>query len=58
VRDPAKGWNTGPDSFGHPLKIGGILLMADGSARMVNNIDPTVMQAMGTPKGGEAVPLP
>jgi hypothetical protein len=59
VRDPAKGWNNGPDSFGHPLKIGGILLLSDGSTRMINsNIDPNVMKALGTPAGGEPPPMP
>ena len=59
VRDPANGWNTGPNSFGHPNRIGGCLLMTDGSVRSIsNNIDPNVMKAMGTPAGNEVVPLP
>ena len=59
VRDPAKGWNAGPASFGSPRADGGLVLMADGSVRRLGpRVDAKVFEALGTPEGGEKVELP
>ena len=55
---PATAPLNGPDGFGGNL-LGGqrmILLMGDGSVTQVTaDIDPAVLEALGTPNGGEAV---
>lgn len=58
VRDPALGINRSPDGFGGPPQWhGGMFLMCDGSVRFFNEkIDPKVMQALGTPASGDAIP--
>jgi hypothetical protein len=59
LRDPAKGWNAGPASFGSPRADGGLVLMADGSVRRLGpRVDAKVFAALGTPEGGEKVELP
>ena len=54
-RDPARGINQGPDTFGGPYGRGAQVLLSDGSVRHVSeNIDPTILKALSTPAGGEA----
>jgi hypothetical protein len=54
VRDPADGWNTGPNSFGRTGKRDGMVVMCDGSVRAISHkIDQSVFKALGTPQGGE-----
>jgi hypothetical protein len=56
-RDPAKGINTGPDSFGRPTGDGAIFLFADGRTQFLSNkTDPKILRALSTPDGGEQVP--
>ncbi len=53
-RDPALGVNRSPDGFGSPFVGGANFLFVDGSVRFIKNaIDPSVLKALGTPKGGE-----
>src|SRR5262249_6619533 len=56
-RDPVRGINRGPDGFGGAPGSGGAgFAMADGSARFLSErIDPTVLRALSTPRGGEEV---
>jgi hypothetical protein len=58
VRDPALGINRSPDGFGGPPQWrGGMFLMCDGSVRFINEkVDPKVMQVLGTPASGDAIP--
>jgi hypothetical protein len=60
LRDPRLGLNADPKSFGFPYGKDSIILFGDGSVRMVNEkSSPTVLEALGTPSGGEKVdPLP
>ena len=47
---------NGPDGFGGYHPGGAVMLMADGSVRFISeNIDPAVMEALATIRGGEAV---
>ncbi|WP_298861192.1 DUF1559 domain-containing protein [uncultured Gimesia sp.] len=56
MRDPAKGLNGGPDSFGSPSANGVVVIFADGSGKLLNkNIDPKVLKALSTPNGGETI---
>ena len=53
-RDPARGINQGPGTFGGPYGRGAQVLLSDGSVRHVSeNIDPTILKALSTPAGGE-----
>ncbi|MEZ6049454.1 MAG: hypothetical protein R3C11_28520 [Planctomycetaceae bacterium] len=53
-RDPALGINQSPHGFGTPFSQGCYFVMADGSVRLIHhNIDPKVLEALGTPDGGE-----
>jgi prepilin-type processing-associated H-X9-DG protein len=55
-RDPARGINRAPDGFGGPFKGGANFLFADGSVRFLkNSVAPKVIEALGTPAGGERV---
>ena len=57
-RDPTAGINTGPNSFGRPGTERFMILLMDGSVRTVDaSIDPNVLKALGTPNGGEAIPV-
>lgn len=58
VRDPALGINRSPDGFGGPPQWhGGMFLMCDGSVRFFDETtDPKIMQALGTPASGDAIP--
>ncbi|HSG72035.1 MAG TPA: hypothetical protein VLA12_16575, partial [Planctomycetaceae bacterium] len=59
TRDPAKGLNKGPETFGSPYPSGVQLLLVDGSVQLLSNdIDLTVLKALATPTGGESVKLP
>lgn len=56
-RDPALGINQSPDGFGGPRKSGGQMVFADGHVQHLSpDIDPTVLQALATPRGGEPIP--
>ena len=56
-RDPAKGINRSPDGFGGPFPGGANFVLADGSVKFIKNgIDPKVLKALGTPRGGETLP--
>jgi hypothetical protein len=57
VRDPALGINRSPDGFGGPAHWHGAMFsMCDGSVRFFSeNTDPKIMQALGTPAGGEVI---
>jgi hypothetical protein len=58
TRDPAVGVKQGPNSYGRPGMEGTLLIMADGSVRSISSdVDPEVFKAMGTPAGGETIPL-
>lgn len=59
VRDPALGINRSPEGFGGPPQWhGGMFLMCDGSVKFLHeSIDPKLMQALGTPAGGEKIPM-
>ncbi|MSU78044.1 MAG: DUF1559 domain-containing protein [Gemmataceae bacterium] len=53
-RDPALGLNKSPHGFGGPWRHGMLVVMADGSVRLLpHDIDPNVLKAIGTPRGGE-----
>ena len=55
-RDPALGVNRVPEGFGGPYEGGANFTFADGSVRFLKNrITPRVLQALGTPAGGEAI---
>ncbi len=58
LRDPAKGFGTDSDQFGsfRPQMNPVLFLMADGSVRLLlNDTDPTVLNALATPDEGETV---
>jgi hypothetical protein len=56
-RDPTLGINQFPNGFGGASGAGGAkFLMADGSVRFIKeSIDPSVLRALSTPCGGEAI---
>ena len=55
-RDPAKGVNRVPGGFGGPYAGGANFSFADGSVRFIkNSINPRVLEALGTPAGGEVI---
>ncbi len=55
-RDPAHGVNHRPDGFGGPSPGGINFLFVDGSVRFIKDtIDPQVLEALGTPDGGEVL---
>jgi hypothetical protein len=56
-RDPTLGINRTPNGFGGASGAGGAkFLMADGSVRFIKeSIDPSVLQALSTPCGGEVI---
>ncbi|HKI17217.1 MAG TPA: DUF1559 domain-containing protein [Isosphaeraceae bacterium] len=55
-RDPARGINRSPAGFGGPSVGGANIIFVDGSVRFIKNtVDPKVLEALGTPRGGEAV---
>ncbi len=59
VRNPASGLNRDPSGFGGPKHWkGAMCLMCDGSVRFVSDqSDSQVFNAMGTPSGGEQIPV-
>lgn len=62
-RDPARGINQGPETFGGPFGPGANVLLSDGGVRFLSeDIDPAVLKALSTPDGRERVeevnPLP
>lgn len=57
MRDPAKGLNGGPDSFGSPSGEGATVIFVDGSGKFLNkNIDPVILKAISNPTGKGPVP--
>lgn len=58
-RDPANGINRSPYGFGSPWAAqggtaGATILFADGSVRFIKDtVDPKILEALGTPSGGE-----
>jgi len=60
-RDPAKGINRSPLGFGGPWRMhnagaGANMLFLDGSVRFIReSVDPKVLEALGTPRGSEAI---
>ena len=55
-RDPALGVNRSPDGFGSPFVGGANFLFVDGSVQFIKNtIALRVLEALGTPKGGERI---
>jgi len=55
-RDPARGINRSPAGFGGPWIGGTNISFVDGSVRFIkNSVNPKVLEALGTPRGGEAV---
>jgi len=55
-RDPTLGINKSPDGFGSPWPAGAVFSFADGSTRfLTDDIDPQVLRALATPRGGEKV---
>lgn len=55
-RDPALGINKSPDGFGSPFPGGMNFSFVDGSVHFIKNtIDPKVLKALSTPKGGERI---
>ena len=55
-RDPARGINQGPGTFGGPFGSGANVLISDGSVRFLSeDIDPGVLKALSTPDGREHV---
>jgi len=61
-RDPALGINRSPAGFGSTNRDSTLFSLMDGSVRPIDaNIDPRVLRALSTPKGGEDItdaPLP
>ena len=56
-RDPARGLKFDSQTFGGPSQRGTLVLMADGSVRLLKkNTDASVLKAIGTLEGGEAFP--
>lgn len=57
VRDPALGVNRSPHGFrGPPSWNGAMFLMCDGSVKLLGSeTDLRIVQALGTPSGGEQV---
>jgi prepilin-type processing-associated H-X9-DG protein len=59
MRDPALGIQGTAETFGSWHEGGVNVSMADGSIRFLrSDIDPTVLQALASPAGGEQVTLP
>lgn len=57
-RDPGKGINRSSDGFGSPFQGGANILFVDGSVRFIkDNINPRIWKALGTPSGGEEIPI-
>jgi hypothetical protein len=58
-RDPAKGINTGPNSFGGPRSShGALFVMADGSVRFQSEkTDPRILKALSDPANSEPIDL-
>ena len=55
-RDPAKGLKFDDESFGGPSSRGTLVLLADGSVRILSkDTDQKVLEAIGTINGGEAI---
>ncbi len=55
-RDPALGINRAPDGFGSPFEGGANFLFVDGRVLFIKNtVDPRVLEALSTPRGGEPV---
>jgi len=60
-RDPAKGINRSPLGFGGPWRAhnagaGANFVFLDGSVRFIRDtVDPKVLEAFGTPRGGEDI---
>lgn len=53
-RNPGLGINQSPEGFGSPFTEGGFFLFCDGDVRFINeDIAPDVLNALGTPSGGE-----
>lgn len=53
-RDPRRGLDKSPDGFGSLWRGGVQFLMVDGSVHIVSrDVDPSVLEAMSTPAGGE-----
>jgi prepilin-type processing-associated H-X9-DG protein len=56
ARAVAGSLTPGPTTFGNPSGQGAYMLFADGSVRWLSSdIDPTALNALGTPGGGEPV---
>jgi hypothetical protein len=56
ARAVAGSLTPGATTFGNPSAQGAYMLMADGSVHWIaSDIDPTVLNALGTPDGGEVV---
>jgi prepilin-type processing-associated H-X9-DG protein len=55
-RDPGLGINRSQEGFGSPFPGGANFLFVDGSVRFIqDSIDLRVLEALSTPRGGEAV---
>lgn len=53
-RDPALGLKKSPHGLGGPNAHGTLVVMADGTVRMLrNDLHPDVLKAIATPRGGE-----
>jgi len=56
LRDPARRINQSPSGFGSPFEGGVHFLFADGTIRFISeSIDPKVLKALATPRGGEEI---
>lgn len=56
VRAVGGSLTPGPATFGNPSGQGAYMLMADGSVKWLSSdVDPSVLNAIGTPDGGELV---
>lgn len=56
VRDPAAGLGVGPNTFAAPAGPETQFLMGDGAVRSISSdVNPSVLQAIATPRGGEIV---